>query len=117
MISLSTNIWSGPNNGITSASTRRVMSPGVRDNLINPKISSDEPLAALSDIHDGGTVSIGALHGWVLFHNNSETHAKPLAESTVKSLKQQDNQLSRGYESAETKKRKKQVFFFETAKS
>ena len=34
----------------------------VRDNLVHPMISSDEPLSALRDIHDGGTGSTAAVH-------------------------------------------------------
>ena len=115
MPSLSSNVWLDLNDGMSRASIRRVMSPRVRDNLINPKMSSDEPSAALSDIHDGGTVSIGALH-WVgcYFKNNSETHVLSLAESTVKPetarpLTSPGTQIRRD-------EKEKQVVSFETAK-
>ena len=106
MISLSSNIWSSLNDGISSASIRRVMSPRVGNNLINPKISSDEPLAALRDIHDGGTVSTRALHkNGCCFKNNSETHVMSLAEATVKPETARPLTRSRGYESTEREKR------------
>ena len=82
------------------------MSPRVGNNLINPKISRDEPLAALRDIHDGGTVSTRVLHkvGCCL-KNNSETHVMSLAEATVKPKTARPLTRSRGYESTERKKR------------
>ena len=62
------------------------MSHNVTDNLINPIISSGDPLAALKDINDGGTGSIRASYkiGWRL-KNNSETYVMSLAVSIVKS--------------------------------
>ena len=95
-----------------------MISPRVRDNLINPKISSDEPLAALSDIHDGGTVSIGASHMvGCCFTNNSGTHVISLAESTVKP-EAAGPLTTRGIRiRQDEKEREAKCFFSETAKS
>lgn len=61
------------------------MSPRIRDNIVKPKISSGEPLAALRDIHDGGTGSIGALHKiGCCYKIYSETHVMLANESTAK---------------------------------
>ena len=61
------------------------MSLRVREISINPVISSDELLAALREIHDGGTGSIGALHKiGCCYKIYSETHVMLANESTAK---------------------------------
>lgn len=57
---LSRSKESGPSEGITRASTRRVTLPRVDENATNPRIPIGEPFVALRGIATGGTGDKGS---------------------------------------------------------